>query len=250
MGRSLFEQVLSKRLGIMLSKMKIAAIEEFVLLTQPEEPEEFVEVAAAETYVEPEEVILEEVAEVIEEPVEEPVVEPVEEIVAEVPAAPKKQRAPAKPFDFKIVYADEITQDRYNELKNYAMQYKKVKSRISKKFDSLNSGRIQFVKFGLAGRTLKVYCNLNLDDVDPKYHCKDQSFKKPYVQVPVLIRVKSGRALKYAKRLIDQTATACGLKANQKYEPQDYIIDMENIYKENLANGNTLDEAALSDAEE
>ena len=160
--------------------------------------------------------------------------------------APVRERKPAKSFDYKLVTADEITQDRYNELKNHAMRYKKLKSRISKKFDSLNRGRVQFVKFGLAGRTLKVYLNLELGEVEPKYHCKDQSFKKPYEQVPVLIRVKSGRAVKYAKKLIDECAARIALKQNPKYIPQDYITEIENMYEASKASG----EAAVTQAEE
>ena len=208
----------------MAARIRIATIEEYLLSEEPmvEQVVDFEEPAPAEEIV-------------------------IAPAVTEEDAA-KKKRAPAKPFDYKIVTADEITQDRYNELKNFAMQYKKLKSRVSKKFDSLNRGRVQFVKFGLAGRTLKVYLNLNLEDVDPKYHCKDQSFKKPYVQVPVLIRVKSGRAVKYAKKLMAQAAEAIELKQNPKYVPQDYILDMENIYKENLAKGNTLDDSAFEEA--
>jgi hypothetical protein len=240
----------------METRRKVASIEEFVISLQTEIYEE---VAVAEEVVLPvEETVeapVEYVAPIVEEvvePVEDVAFEPVEEIVEPVPEAPKKPRAPAKAFDFKIVTADEITQDRYNELKNCAMQYKKLKSRVSKKFDSLNSGRTQFVKFGLAGRTLKVYLNLKLEDTDPKYHCKDQSFKKPYVQVPVLIRVKSGRAVKYAKRLIAQCAEYVALKPNPKYVPQDYILQMEEIYKANQAKeaaGIVDEEAAVTEEE-
>ncbi len=254
----------------METRRKVASIEEYVLSLQAEIYEE----AAVEEVLMPEEEPVEEVAatvtpaeEIVEEVVEETAEEVVEEVAAAedvafvpefdevvepAPEAPKKPRAPAKSFGFKIVTADEITQDRYNELKNCAMQYKKLKSRVSKKFDSLNSGRTQFVKFGLAGRTLKVYLNLKLEDTEPKFHCKDQSFKKPYVQVPVLIRVKSGRAVKYAKRLIAQSAEYVNLKPNPKYVPQDYIAQMEELYKANQAKGADVeveDEAAVTEEE-
>lgn len=246
-----------KEVSVMEARRKVAFIEEFVISLQAEAYEE---AAVAEVAAPVEEVVeqpVEYVAPIVEEVIAEPVFEeapyePVEEIVAPVPEVVKPPRAPAKAFDFKIVTADEITQDRYNELKNCAMQYKKLKSRVSKKFDSLNSGRTQFVKFGLAGRTLKVYLNLKLEDTDPKYHCKDQSFKKPYVQVPVLIRVKSGRAVKYAKRLIAQCAEYVALKPNPKYVPQDYILQMEEIYKANQAKeaaGVVEDEAAATEEE-
>ena len=80
----------------MAARIKIARIEESLLSDEP---------------------IVEQVVD-IEEPAEEIVVAPA---VTEDDAA-KKKRAPAKPFDYKIVTADEITQDRYNELKNFAMQ--------------------------------------------------------------------------------------------------------------------------------
>ena len=257
-------------------RRKIACIEEYVVsLEEAVLEEEAVAVteaepAAEETVVEND--VTEVTAEIVEAPVEEqaeevteetaedPAEEPAEETpvdeiafvpeeeLPEVPAEePKKERAPAKAFDFKIVTADEITQDRYNELKNCAMQYKKLKSRISKKFDSINSGRTQFVKFGLAGKTLKVYVNLKLEDTDPKFHCKDQSFKKPYVQVPVLIRVKSGRAVKYAKRLIAQSAEYCELKPNKKYLPKDYIQEVEDMYNAGLENGEAQEVAATEE---
>ena len=257
-------------------RRKIACIEEYVVsLEEAVLEEEAVAVTEAEPAAEEtvgENDVTEVTAEIVEAPVEEqaeevteetaeePAEEPAEETpvdeiafvpeeeLPEVPAEePKKERAPAKAFDFKIVTADEITQDRYNELKNCAMQYKKLKSRISKKFDSINSGRTQFVKFGLAGKTLKVYVNLKLEDTDPKFHCKDQSFKKPYVQVPVLIRVKSGRAVKYAKRLIAQSAEYCELKPNKKYLPKDYIQEVEDMYNAGLENGEAQEVAATEE---
>ena len=169
--------------------------------------------------------------------------------VAEAPVVGLKY-IPSPTFAQKMLRADEVIQDRYDELKNYALRFKKLKSRISKKFDSINSGRTQFVKFGLAGKTLKVYVNLKLEDTDPKFHCKDQSFKKPYVQVPVLIRVKSGRAVKYAKRLIAQSAEYCELKPNKKYLPKDYILEVEEMYNAGLTNGEALENEAAATEEE
>lgn len=225
-------------------RRKIACIEEYIVSLE-ETAAEAVAVTEAEEPI---------VAVVTEEPVVEVAVdevafEPVEEVVEPVVAEVKKPRAPAKAFDFKIATADEITQDRYNELKNCAMQYKKLKSRISKKFDSINSGRTQFVKFGLAGKTLKVYVNLKLEDTDPKFHCRDQSFKKPYIQVPVLIRVKSGRAVKYAKRLIAQSAEYCELKPNKKYLPKDYVLEVEERYKAGLEKAANAEVAATQTEE-
>ena len=126
-----------------------------------------------------------------------------------------------------MLAADEVLQDRYDELKNYALRYKKLKARISKKFDSFNKGRLQFIKLSVAGKTLKLYLNMDIASTDPKFHCKDVSDKKTYVATPVLLRIKSGRAVKYAKILIDQCAELYELKENKKFVEVDAIALVE-----------------------
>lgn len=141
--------------------------------------------------------------------------------------APKYILSPT--FAQKMLRADEIIQDRYDELKNYALRFKKLKTRISKKFDSINQGRLQFVKLSVAGKTLKLYLNMDIATTDPKFHCKDMSDKKTYVAVPVLLRIKSGRAMRYAKILIDQCAAQHGLKENPKFMEVDAIGMIEQF---------------------
>ena len=132
-----------------------------------------------------------------------------------------------KSFAQKMLLADEVIKDRYDQLKNYALRFKKLKSRISKKFDSINKGRLQFVKLSVAGKTLKLYLNMDISTTDPKFHCKDMRDKKTYEPVPVLLRIKSGRAVKYAKILIDQCAELYGLKENKKFVEVDAIALVE-----------------------
>ena len=132
-----------------------------------------------------------------------------------------------KSFAQKMLLADEVIKDRYDELKNYALRFKRLKARISKKFDSINKGRLQFVKLSVAGKTLKLYLNMDINVTEPKFHCKDVREKKTYEPVPVLLRIKSGRAVKYAKILIDQCAESHGLKENKKFQEVDAIALVE-----------------------
>ena len=141
----------------------------------------------------------------------------------------KPKYIPSPTFAQKMLKADEVIQDRYDELKNYALRFKKLKTRISKKFDSINQGRLHFVKLSVAGKTLKLYLNMDINDTDPKFHCKDMRDKKTYVTVPVLLRIKSGRAVRYAKILIDQCAELHGLKENPKFEEVDAIAMVEQF---------------------
>ena len=145
----------------------------------------------------------------------------------EFEAVENKPKYVNKSFAQKMLLADEVIKDRYDELKNYALRFKRLKARISKKFDSINQGRLQFVKLSVAGKTLKLFLNMDIALTDPKFHCKDMRDKKTYEPVPVLLRIKSGRAVKYAKILIDQCAEIHGLKENKKFQEVDAIALVE-----------------------
>ena len=165
----------------------------------------------------------------VEEPA--PEVEVIPAPVAVVDEAPKAPAVRSRCFAEKMRDASEVLQDRYDELKNYALRFRKLKSRISRKFDSINQGRFQFVKLGVAGKTLKLYLNMDINTTDPKFHCKDMSDKKTYVTVPTMLRIKSGRAVKYAKILIDQCAEQHGMLERRK----PFIVDAMALIEESLA---------------
>ena len=201
-----------------------------------------------------EEVTEEPVAEeTAEEVAEEPAVEEVTEEVAaasteELPLdmvdgtegvadVEKKGYVRSPNFAEKMWAASEIIQDRYDELKNYALRFRKLKSRISKKFDSINMGRFHFVKLSVAGKTLKLYLNMDISTVDPKFRCVDMSGKKTYVTVPVMLRIKSGRAMKYAKRLIDQCAEQNGMLERRK----PFEVDAMQLIEEAVNGNNDVD---------
>ena len=145
--------------------------------------------------------------------VESPVVTPV---VTTAPVKVYKHAYISPTFTQKILACDEVMQERYDELKNYALRFSKLKSRLSRKYDSINLGRLHFVKISVAGKTLKLYLNMDIKDTEPKYHCVDVSKKVSYATVPVLLRIKSERGMRYAKTLIDQCAASHGFKLRRK----------------------------------
>lgn len=159
------------------------------------------------------------------------------DVAATGDAPQKKEYVRSPTFAEKMMASSEILQDRYDDLKNYALRFRKLKSRISKKFDSINQGRFHFVKLSVAGKTLKLYLNMDINTVDPKFRCHDMSDKKTYVTVPVLLRIKSGRAVKYAKRLIDQCAEQHGMLERRK----PFIVDSIALIEESLQAKETAD---------
>ncbi len=96
-----------------------------------------------------------------------------------------------------------VLQDYYTAIKNALMSYKGVKSRTSWNYESFNKGRIQCAKLNIKGNALFVHLALNPADYNVnKYHFTDMSDKPKFDKVPMLMKVKSERALKYTLELI------------------------------------------------
>ncbi len=137
--------------------------------------------------------------------------------------APIKVVYEDKKFAQKILEQEPIILNRYVELKNIILSYKKVKSRISNNYDSFNMGRLQLFKLATSGKSLKLYLNLDINEVESRLKCKDVSNRNCYKEVPVLLRIKSERAMRNAKYLIDVVAKKYNLVVNKKYKPIDAI---------------------------
>ena len=94
-------------------------------------------------------------------------------------------------------------QDYYTAIKNALLSYKGVKARTSWNYESFNKGRVQLAKLNIKGNALLV--NLALDPAlynQSKYHFTDMSDKPKFEKTPMLMKVKSDRALKYVLELI------------------------------------------------
>ncbi len=128
-----------------------------------------------------------------------------------------------KSFAQKMFEQEPIVLQRYAELKNIILSYKNVKSRISTNYDSFNQGRLQLFKLATSGKSLKLYLNLNFNEVESRLKCKDVSDRKSYREVPTLLRIKSDRAMKNAKYLIDIVAKKYNLVENKKFKPVDAV---------------------------
>lgn len=105
-------------------------------------------------------------------------------------------------FIAKMSLAADNLKAYYNVLKNALLSYKGVKSRLSWCFDSFNCGRHQLVKINVRGNGLIVY--LALDSaayLGTKYRFRDVGHKKKFADVPMQIKVKSKRGLRYALEL-------------------------------------------------
>lgn len=114
-------------------------------------------------------------------------------------------------FTAKLIQADEIVQAKYGRLKNELLSYKKVRSRMSWTNDSFRLGRETVAKFALRGKTLSLYLALDPASLEgTKYRYEDASSVARYAAVPVRLKLKSDRSVKYAAELIARLAEEKG----------------------------------------
>ncbi len=225
----------------------------------------------AEETVEPvEKVAIEEAAE--EAPVEEPSPEAAVEEPAAEPVEPVKPLVVLSPFDengeprviegdmvqvryrtsfmSRLIQAEAPIQDYYTVVKNALLSYKGVKARTSWNFESFNCGRLQCAKLNVKGSAFQVYLGLDPNEYNAnKYHFVDVGDKPKLDKVPMLIKVKSERGLKYALELIEEMMKKYELEKIE-IKPKDYHLPYEttealaarDLVKVILPSGVTLDE--------
>lgn len=105
-----------------------------------------------------------------------------------------------KSFTAKLSQANDDIKKYYNAIKNHALTYRKVNSRISWHYDAIKAGNEPILKFAIRGKTLCVY--YSLFEVDEKYKVERIESKK-YEDSPFLYRIKNDRRCGYAKELVD-----------------------------------------------
>jgi hypothetical protein len=232
--------------------------------TAEEEVEEVVEETVEEVVEEAAEEIVPEVVEEVEVPVEEPVVETVAPVTEEAAGEDEDEDESfgfstagldffdamenperyeelqgqekegliqivtryRRSFMSRLVKSQGDVQAYYGEIKNKLLSYKGVKGRVSWGNESFNKGRTYIAKVNAKSKTLYLYLALDPATLEEgAYNFEDMSGKKKYENVPVLIKIKGPRKLKYALELIDKICNEnLALPAVKNFEPTDYTL--------------------------
>ena len=126
----------------------------------------------------------------------------------------------------RLVQSQGDVQAYYTEIKNKLLSYKGVKGRVSWGNESFNKGRTYIAKVNAKSKTLYLYLALDPTTLEEgTYNFEDMSAKKKYENVPVLIKIKGPRKLKYALELIDKICNEnLALPAVKNFEPTDYTV--------------------------
>ncbi|MDY2826203.1 MAG: hypothetical protein SOT42_00145 [Eubacteriales bacterium] len=195
------------------------------------------------------------------EPLTEPAVaEPVSEMTAEVSADADHGRVRVgekeievsyrKSFTARLLLSEDPVKDFYVRIHNYILSYT-GKNRVSWFYDSYNSGRTQLVKLAIRGKTLCAYFALDFAEYEnTKYHVQEAATKR-YEKVPVMLRVRSERGVKYAKELVDAVMAKYGVAQNEKKTGTAAVADyprdtLMNLIKRGLVKVLSEDGAELS----
>ena len=116
-------------------------------------------------------------------------------------------------FTAKLCQSNDLVKERYSTLKNELLSYKKAKPRISWHFETYRLGSPVIAKFAIKGKTLSLYLALNPEEfADSKYIFKDVSNVKKYSVVPMCLKIKSNRSVRWARELIAIMAEKGGWK--------------------------------------
>ena len=129
-------------------------------------------------------------------------------------------------FSARLIQSSDEVKARYSELKNVLLAYG-TKARMSWTNETFRVGRGAVAKFGIKGKTLSIY--LALDPVayeESKYIFENVGNTKRYEQVPLRLKLRSNRSVKWAKELIAAMMAGLGLEMADR-EPESFAPPFE-----------------------
>lgn len=110
-----------------------------------------------------------------------------------------------KSFLAKLALADDNVRNYYAILATRYLSYDKVKSRTGWAGVSFSHRRNKLAMITINGKTLCLYLAIDPATItEGKFRTKDTSALKKYEDTPVLLKIKSGGALRYALKLIEE----------------------------------------------
>lgn len=123
----------------------------------------------------------------------------------------------AKSFTAKLILSDDVLKERYSELKNALLSYKKVKARTSWKCETFRFGRAALAKIMIRGKKLCLYLALSAEEIpNAKYKVENVGGSKANSETPTVYKVKNALRVKNSKQLIAFLAQKHGLTSLER----------------------------------
>ena len=119
-------------------------------------------------------------------------------------------------FRAKIIQSDDEVKTFYVTVRSYLQNYG-MKSSFSWDNETFHIGRKQYAKLGINGKTLILYLALDPAEFEgSKYFFENVGGRKKYERTPFKFKIRSERAVTWARELIDNMAFADSLKYNDE----------------------------------
>ena len=135
-----------------------------------------------------------------------------------------------KPFYERVLDSEDDVRTYFNEIHNEFKSYRNVTARISKGYDSFRKNRELIARLYLSGKTLKLFVKLNSADYEMnKFHQQYVGNKKTYAEIPMMVKIRSVRALKNAKVLIADLMANEGTVKKSRYAKTDYLKTLKAL---------------------
>lgn len=162
---------------------------------------------------------------VVEEAQIEEVVESNEEVEEGEEESETGEKAKSLSYIERLAASENDLRNAYSTIKNQLLKHRKVHARVSKSCETFRVGYDEVAKIVVAGKGLKLYLALDPFSVDSAiYHQRDASSKKRFVEVPLVVKVKSPLSIKKACQLIDITCEKKEILPKSRYEEIDYSV--------------------------
>jgi hypothetical protein len=119
-------------------------------------------------------------------------------------------------FGARLIQADDEIKDRYSKVKNLLFSYG-AKARTSWTNETFRmAGCTTVAKLGIKGKTLSLYLALSpADYADTKYNLENVGDTKRYAEVPLRLKLRSARSVKWAAELIAEMMEKLGYTAKE-----------------------------------
>lgn len=127
-------------------------------------------------------------------------------------------------YTARIIQADDELKARYSEIKNHLVSYQGVFNSITWNREAFYVAKRDCIAtFAVRGKTLCLFLAVPASRFDgTKYKVEDRTQQVRNAKMPTMFRIKSDRATKYAKELIDIVLAEKGVKVNEDYKPVNY----------------------------
>ena len=122
-------------------------------------------------------------------------------------------------FRARLIQSDDEVKERYSKVKNLLFSYG-AKSRTSWTNETFRmAGCVTVAKLGIKGKTLALYLALSPADYEnTKYNLENVGDTKRYAEVPLRLKLRSARSVKWATELITEMMEKLGYAANEVSE--------------------------------